>query len=452
MMSFGTTKTRAPVVLAALVIAVSFPLCGRAQPPAAGAVDRCVVGTYLLEDGTDIDIGPGDGEKLRWRRKDGTTGELAKGKEGTWVSSLGWTGRADGKRASFAGCTVAPRAMTFDGVAGRKLELKEIDTRFAGAGVTLSGRLTLPHGSGGIPIVVLVHGAEHSSALESYSLQRQFASEGIGVFAYDKRGTGTSGGQYTQDYLLLANDAIAAMREAKRLAGARTGRVGYQAGSQGGWVAPLAARIEPVDFLIIGFGLAVSPLDEDREAIAFDMERNGYGPDVMAKAMRVADASAAILLSNFTTGYEELERIKQEYSGEAWFKHVRGNVTWYLLATPAEEIRRDGPGLLAGVPMQYDPLPVLQNLSVPQLWILGGQDRDAPPAETLRRLSRLKSEGRPITTAVYPLADHGIYEYETKQDGERVSTRNPEGYFRMMRDYILRGRLKGGYGAAQISD
>lgn len=451
-MNFGTTKTRAPVVLAALAIAASFPLCGRAQSPAADAVDRCVVGTYQLKDGTDIDIGLGEGEKLRWRRKDGTTGELAKGKEGTWISSLGWTGRPDGKRASFADCAASPHAMTFDGVAGRKLELEEIDTRFAGAGVTLSGRLTLPPGNGRIPIVVLVHGAEHSSALESYSLQRQFASEGIGVFAYDKRGTGTSGGQYTQNYLVLANDVIAATREAKRLAGARTGRVGYQAGSQGGWVAPLAARIEPVDFLIVGFGLAVSPLDEDREAIAFDMERNGYGPDVMAKAMRVADASAAILLSNFTEGYETLERIKQEYSAEAWFKNLRGNITWYLLATPAEEIRRQGPVLLAGVPMQYDPLPVLQNLSVPQLWIMGGQDRDAPSAETLRRLTELKSAGRPITTAVYPTADHGIYEYETKQDGERVSTRNPEGYFQMMRDYILRGKLEGSYGALQLSD
>jgi pimeloyl-ACP methyl ester carboxylesterase len=102
--------------------------------------------------------------------------------------------------------------------------------------------------------------------------------------------------------------------------------------------------------------------------------------------------------------------------------------------------------------MQYDPLPVLENLSVPQLWILGGQDRDAPSAETLRRLWRLKAAGRPITTAVYPMADHGIYEYETQPDGERVSTRNPEGYFQMMRDYILRGSLKGSYGAVQLSD
>lgn len=447
-----TIKAHVLFVLLALASVVSSPSYAQTESSAASAADRCAVGTYLLEDGTDIDIGPGEGDKLRWRRKDGTTGELAREKQGTWVSSLGWTGRPDGKRASFADCAGSPHALTFDGVAGRKLELEQIDTRFAGAGVTLSGRLTLPPGDGRIPIVVLVHGAEHSSALESYSLQRQFASEGIGVFAYDKRGTRSSGGQYTQDYLLLANDAIAAMREAKRLAGARTGRVGYQAGSQGGWVAPLAARIEPVDFLIIGFGLAVSPLQEDREAIAFDMERNGYGADVMAKAMRVADASAAILLSNFTEGYEALERIRQEYSAEAWFKHLRGNVTWYLLATPAEEIRRDGPGLLAGVPMQYDPMPVLENLAVPQLWIMGGQDRDAPSAETLRRLSRLKAQGRPITTAVYPMADHGIYEYETQADGERLSTRNPDGYFQMMRDYILRGKLEGGYGAAQLSD
>ena len=451
-MNLGIAMARTALALVAFIVAVSYPVRGRAQAAPADAADRCVVGTYLLENGTDIDIGPGDGEKLRWRRKDGTTGELAKDKEGAWISSFGWTGRPDGKRASFASCTASQRTLTFDGVAGKKLELKEIDTRFAGAGAILSGRLTLPPGSGRIPIVVLVHGAERSSALDSYSLQRQFASEGIGVFAYDKRGTGISGGRYTQNYLLLANDAIAAMREAKRLAGTRTGRVGYQAGSQGGWVAPLAARIEPVDFLVVGFGLAVSPLDEDREAIAFDMERSGFDPEIKAKAMRVADAAAGILLSDFTEGYEALERVRREYSAEPWFKHVRGNVTWYLLATPVDEIRREGPRLLAGIPMQYDPLPVLENLSVPQLWIFGGQDRDAPPGETLRRLSRLKTTGRPITTAVYPLADHGIYEYETRPDGERVPTRNPEGYFQMMRDYIVHGRLDGDCGAARISD
>ena len=65
-------------------------------------------------------------------------------------------------------------------------------------------------------------------------------------------------------------------------------------------------------------------------------------------------------------------------------------------------------------------MPVLSNLNVPQLWILGGQDRDAPPFATLRRLDELGKAGRPITTIVFPQADHGMYEFETDADGERV--------------------------------
>jgi hypothetical protein len=45
-------------------------------------------------------------------------------------------------------------------------------------------------------------------------------------------------------------------------------------------------------------------------------------------------------------------------------------------------------------------------------------------------------------------AEHGIFEYETAADGTRLSTRNSDGYFAMMRDYILEGRLRGGYGSS----
>jgi hypothetical protein len=96
-------------------------------------------------------------------------------------------------------------------------------------------------------------------------------------------------------------------------------------------------------------------------------------------------------------------------------------------------------------------MPVLTNLEIPQLWILGGQDRDAPPGETIRRLAALQNAGRPITTAVFADADHGMHEFETLPDGERVSTRQPEGYFLMMRDFI-KGKLQASsYGAAEIS-
>ncbi len=401
-----------------------------------------------MADGTSLDIGPGSPGQLRWRRPDGRTGALAPQGGNQWTSALGWTGRPDGHQVIIH-CSRGE--IRFDEVAGQRQPLVQTDTRFQSGDVILAGRLTLPPGQARVPIVVLIHGAEHSSALQRYSLQREFASAGIGVFAYDKRGTGASGGRYTQNYLTLAIDAIHATREARRLAGARAGRMGYQAGSQGGWVAPLAARIEPVDFVIVSFGLAVSPLDEDREAIEFDMERAGFGPEVKAKAMEFADAAARIVESGFTEGYEQLEAVKNKYRNEPWFGSVRGNITGYLLNTPTETIRRDAPRLLDGVPADYDPMPVLAGLDVQQLWILGGQDRDAPSGETLRRLTGLRSAGRPITTAVFPEADHGMYEFEKSPDGERVSTRQPEGYFYLMRDFIKGKLLDSEYGSAEIS-
>src|SRR6266480_1324269 len=152
-------------------------------------------------------------------------------------------------KIAVAGITTAMLALAAqgtiaaDGLTGKRIAFDVTETKFQGAGVSLAGRLVMPDGNSRVPIVVLIHGSERDSARDFYTLQRLFPTEGIGAFVYDKRGTGASGGRYTQDYLLLADDAIAAMREARRLAGSRAGRIGYQGGSQGGWVAPLAAKI-----------------------------------------------------------------------------------------------------------------------------------------------------------------------------------------------------------------
>jgi dienelactone hydrolase len=407
----------------------------------------CHVGTYRLTDGRDVDIAP-DGENLEWRMKDGMTGELTRNPEGSWSSTLGMTGRPDGKRASFSDC--AAERIRFDGVEGHRIAYDVFETTFQGAGVTLAGRLVMPKGKDRVPIVVLVHGSDRGSALEgggAFALQRLFPSAGVGAFVYDKRGTGASGGKYTHDYLTLADDAIAAMREAKRLAGARAQRIGYLGTSEGGWVAPLAAKIEAVDFVLVAYGLAISPLDEDRSCLALDLTRRGYGADAVAKAMEIADATSIVLLSDFREGYDQVEAVRRKYEKEAWFPLLHGNVSFLILQRSPAELKELGPTLFPGLLLQYDPMPVLRNLRTPQLWVLGKDDIDAPSAETAARLKALAASGSPITTAVFPGAQHGMYEYEVASDGTRLSTRQPEGYFRMMVDFIRDGRLHGQYGA-----
>jgi uncharacterized protein len=439
-------KTAVKILTAALFVAVADPSVAAAQQ----MIGNCRIGIYHLRDGRDIDIGAIEGPHLRWRRKDGTSGALSEAADGTWTSTLGWTSRPDGIRVSFSDCRKG--AITFDGVNGQRIALTVTDTRFESGAISLAGRLVMPKGSTRVPIVILLSGSEDFSALDYFALQRLFPSDGIGAFVYDKRGTGASAGDYTQDYMVLAKDAVAAMREARRLAGARAGRVGYQGGSQAGWVAPLAASIAPVDFVVVAYGLAVSPLDEDRSAIVLDMTRRGYGADIVAKAMEVADASEAVLVSNFSDGYDRIDALRAKYGGEPWFKYIHGNFTFAVLQMPHDELREKGPKLLAGIQPHYDPMPVLRNLKTPQLWILAEDDLEAPSAETARRLKALAAEGRPIVTAMFPHAEHGIFEYETLPDGTRVSTRNPDGYFSMMRDFILSGRLQPPYGSSVISD
>jgi dienelactone hydrolase len=434
--------------LASLAALITALLAGVAAQ-AADTVGECHVGAYRLADGGVVDIGASDGDVLRWRRFDGTIGALHPAPGGGWTSLRGWTDQPDGTRVTFSPCPGGE--ITFDGMAGHRVAFDVNETRFDGVGVKLAGRLVLPRGAGPVPIVVLVHGSEDFSARDFYALQRLLPAEGVGAFVYDKRGTGASGGKYTQDFSLLADDAVAAMREARRLAGLRAGRVGYQGGSEGGWVAPIAASRAPVDFVIVGFGLAVSPIEEDRSELELEMKLKGHSPDEIAKALEIGDAADAVFASNFTSGFARFEAVRAKYRGASWYKDVHGNFTHFLLPWSGAEIHAKGQAFVFGTPWLYDPMPLLRRARTPELWILGADDLEAPSGETSRLIEGLGARGLPYTVAMFPHAEHGIYEYETGPNGERTDTRNAAGYLAMMRDFARDGRLHGAYGASTVT-
>ncbi|HET6555030.1 MAG TPA: alpha/beta hydrolase [Dyella sp.] len=414
----------------------------------APAVADCHVGAYRLADGSSLDIGPSDEGTLRWRRIDGASGKLKRADGDTWTSTYGWTGRADGKEVTFTDCSKGE--IRFGGMTGKRIPFEVHEVTFTGEGGTrLVGRLLMPPGTIKVPVVVLVHGSEHDSARIWDPMQRQLPAEGVGAFVYDKRGTGDSAGTYTQDYSVLANDAIAALGEARRLAGARAGRVGFRGGSQGGWVAPLAASRTKVDFVIVGYGLAISPLEEDREAVAFQLRLKGYDQSVIDKAWELSDAVGLVLSSELTQGFEQLDAARAKYSKEPWYKDVRGDFSYLVLPLSDEDIREKGKAYMFHTPWHYDSMAVLGKLHTPQLWILGGLDIDAPSGETMRRLTSLQADGLPITTALFPKAEHGMTEFETAADGERLSTRYSEGYMRLTIDYA-KGTLHTPYGESRI--
>jgi pimeloyl-ACP methyl ester carboxylesterase len=433
-----------PLVLSALV------LSSRAQ-----AADDCHVGAYRFANGDIIDIAPADEGTLRWRMFDGTVGTLHPAKDG-WTSTVGWTDRPDSHQIALPPCE--RKEVVFDGRTAQRIAFDVRETTFAGRdGVKLKGRLVLPEGAGPVPIVVLVHGSEDSSALQTYSTQRLFPAGGVGAFVYDKRGTGASTGAYTQDFDVLADDAVAAMREARRLAGNRAGRVGYQGGSQGGWIVPLAANRAPVDFAIVSFGLAVTVLEEDEQEMVLEMKLKHHSDAEIAKALEVAHAAEALAADAMAgraiqeKDYAAFDAVRTKYKNEPWFKDVHGNFTYFLLPLNEEQLKAFAAGHAWHTPVRYEPMPTLRASTTPQLWILGSDDLQAPSAETSRRITSLIDAGKDFTLAINPGAEHGMTEYVLDANGERQSTRFSPGYFAMMRDFARDGALHGSYGRAVIT-
>jgi uncharacterized protein len=411
----------------------------------------CHIGAYLLSDGSIVDIAPNN-DVLRWLRFDGTTGALHKTPAGVWTSTSGWSDRGDGKSVSFGDCDKG--SIEFDGVRGQRIDLDVREAAIHSHGIALAGRLVLPSGRSKVPVVVLVHGSEQSSALDFHQLQRLLPAYGIGVFVYDKRGTGRSAGTYTQDFSLLADDAVAAMREARRLAGSRLTRIGYHGGSQGGWVAPLAANRAPVDFVIVAFGLAVSVIDEDQQEVAIEMREEGHSPAEIAQALEVARAAEVVAASHFTQGFAELDAMRAKYRSAPWYKDLHGNYTYLLLPYTEAQLRELGRTQLSftrSTPFHYDPMPTLRAATVPQLWILGGEDYEAPSAETRRRIDALIAADHRFSVAYYPKAEHGITLFDVSAGGERISTRYAPGYFKLICDFARDGQLTGTYGDAELT-
>lgn len=424
-----------------------------AQPkfPAPDPQLACLTGAYTLEDGRVLTLTLlTSGNGLRWRLPDGRTSRISRGDGGIWSGQIGWTNHED-RSTSVQPASCGDGTLRVDKLVGKRVELGSQDTRFAGDGVELAGRLLLPPGSQPVPIAVLVHGSEDYSAVTYGWQQYLFAANGIGAFVYDKRGTGASSGKYTQDFNLLAADAAAALKEARRLAGARAGRVGFMGGSQAGWIIPLAAGRSDAEFAAVAYGLAGSPLDEDRDQVLLELRRAGHGEDVLAKAREVTAATGAIVASGFKDGYEKLAEVSARYDKEPWWKELRGEFTGQVVGYPGWLLGVIGPWYDVGTSWNHDPMPPLLALKPPLLWVLAGADREAPPEQTRERLLDVARRGGRVTLLEFPDTDHGILEFEQDADGTRHHTRTADGYFRLLVDWIRDGRLGAEpYGRARL--
>ena len=318
------------------------------KPAPASVESNCHLGAYRDSAGHLLTLQADEGAGLRFYLMDGRSGllEPSPQRPSGYTARPGWsTTEPPVAWADLGVC--GSNAIEFNlkgGPGGRwtKVPLQVQDTKFASRGVCLSARWVRPPGAQPSSAVILVHGSGATASIDATNLQWLLPAEGISIFVFDKRGTGRSEGVFTHNFEILADDVVAAIAELRRLGGRQITRLGLAGFSQGGWVAPLAATKTPVDFIIVGYGVAGSPVEQDIWQVAYQLADQGYGPDVLAKARRVCEAAGRFAATDFGGSLTELRTLQAQYAGEPWLAKVDGQYSGELLRGEIERVRDAG--------------------------------------------------------------------------------------------------------------
>lgn len=238
---------------------------------------------------------------------------------------------------------------------------REEPVQFSNENATLRGTLFLPSRDGPFPVVVIVHG----SGAFPRRLYRIWADHivrtGIAVLLYDKRGVGDSGGQYEgnnntsrRNLKLLASDVVAGVNYLSSRNDIRKDQIGLLGISQGGWIVPLAAeRSRRVAFMVLLSGPTVTV-----------GEQNTF-----------ADLAGGNHESGKTTASLDWEELERRMGQEP--------------------------------PSGFDPIPYLERLNIPGLWLFGERDRSVPVKKSVARLDHLiRDERKPYEYFIFPCANH----------------------------------------------
>jgi len=246
------------------------------------------------------------------------------------------------------------------------------EIKFSSGRIQLQGTLHKPNGPGPFPAVIVLHSASGGSRLDPFydHLKTALPARGVSVLVYDRRGSGESAGDFsTADFEDLATDGAAAFTYLRQCPDIDAARIGLYGISQGGWIAPIVATMEPAAaFLVIVSGCAVSPAAQMDFGARYTLTEAGFSEEAQQRALALRHQ-----VNEYYRGKLErnklLEQLK-EAEKEPWFKHA------YI---PRDDRLPEEVTLSKWYyEMDYDPLPIWQNLKQPTLFFFGDHDRWVP--------------------------------------------------------------------------
>lgn len=278
------------------------------------------------------------------------------------------------------------------------------EVRYA-SDIPLTATLYQPLGDGPFPAAVIVHGSGNSNRDSSWyqRVAELLIDAGYAVLVPDKRGSGRSAGDWREvGFDRLAEDSLAAVDGLLAEPTIRRGRIGLVGVSQGGWIAPLAARDRnDIAFVVNLVGSAVRPVEQ----VALEIENTLRSSGIPEDGIRAVLALQKLGFEYIATG-----------EGADAYLAAFDALAQTPLAAAARELPRD----LNSWEVRwwkrvhdFDPIPHWNALcDRPTFVAYGAEDErdNVPVAESVRRLT--SADGTPPgckrTVKVYPGVGHSL--------------------------------------------
>ena len=269
----------------------------------------------------------------------------------------------------------------------------------AAAGIKLAGTLSIPHGPGPVPAVVLITGSGPETRDEEIVRHKIFLvladalnRRGIAVLRYDKRGVGESTGMYATatltDFATDAESVLAFLRTRPEIAPNHVGLIGH---SEGGLVAPLvAARNPSVQFVV----LMAAPGMRLGQLLPLQNAK-------IAKASGSSDADIARRSAFFDKFYVDQTMANGGGQASAIAKAdiAQAVIDKIMPAASADAVTSMVTSPWAREAFAYDPVPALRQLRAPVLAVNGSLDLQVPATENLNPI-RTALQGNSRATIV----------------------------------------------------
>jgi len=237
---------------------------------------------------------------------------------------------------------------------------------FRNKGVRLKGTLTKPDINNICPVVVVTHTS--NAGRREFGVYQHLANllstRGIAVFLYDRRGSGESSGDFeTATFFDLAADAQAAIDHLKLRSDIDPKHIGIWGMSQGGWIAPLtASKSADVAFIIAVSAVGVSPAEQMNYSAEYELREKGFPEEAIKRMLEFRG-----LVDEFYHGKADRSKVQERldvFHKKSWFPFAY--LDDYLPEDPTIEKWYQE--------MDFNPLPIIQDIHVPVLLLYGEQD------------------------------------------------------------------------------